>query len=101
MILNLLFSFINLGPCIFKLSKNSNKFKDISNQFVSSWKHRSKAIPGIHTIYKIFPDKQIISRYNKYRDYIESLRSLEGKSFRQQRNMTKGNEQRRFHGTKM
>src|SRR4051794_14505276 len=48
----------NLGPCIFKLSKNGNKFKDISNQFISSWKHKNKPIPKIHTIYKIFLDKE-------------------------------------------
>ncbi|RGB33356.1 hypothetical protein C1646_654462 [Rhizophagus diaphanus] len=91
------------GPCIFKLSKQGNKFKDISNQFMSSWKHENKAIPEIHTIYKIFPEKQIISRYNNYRDYIENLRRLEGRPFPKGdgRVMTKGNEQRRFHGTRM
>jgi len=58
----------------------------------------------MHTIYKIFLDKEIISRYNKYRNYIESLRRLEGRPFPKgdgKRAMTKGNEQRRFHGTKM
>ncbi|GBC08148.1 hypothetical protein RclHR1_07930005 [Rhizophagus clarus] len=91
------------GPCIFKLSKQGNKFKDISNQFISSWKHKKKAIPEIHTIYKIFPNEQIISRYNNYRDSIESLRRLEGRPFPKGngRVMTKGNEQRRFHGTRM
>ncbi|RIA79234.1 hypothetical protein C1645_841192 [Glomus cerebriforme] len=92
------------GPCIFKLSKRGNKFKDILNQFISSWKHRNKAVPEIHTIYKIFPDKQIISRYNEYQDYIENLRRLEGRPFPKGdggRTMTKGNEQRRFHGTRM
>lgn len=97
----LLFSY--LGPCIFKLSKQGNKFKDISNQFMSSWKHENKVMPEIHTIYKIFPEKQIISRYNNYRDTIESLRRLDGKPFPKGdgRVMTKGNEQRRFHGTRM
>ncbi|CAG8533997.1 13634_t:CDS:2 [Funneliformis mosseae] len=92
------------GPCVIKLSKHSDKYEDVSNQFEYSWKHVSKALPRIHTIYKIFPDEQIKSLYNVHRNYIEKLRKLEGRPFPKgdgKRLMTKGNEQRRFHGTKM
>ncbi|CAI2174729.1 1670_t:CDS:2 [Funneliformis geosporum] len=92
------------GPCVFKLSKTSEKYEDVSNQFENSWKHVSKVLPRIHTIYKLFLDEQIKSQYNEHRENIEKLRKLEGRPFPKgdgKRLMTKGNEQRRFHGTIM
>ncbi|CAG8550022.1 2864_t:CDS:2 [Diversispora eburnea] len=91
--------------CLRWVEENGDKkFNDITNQFTSSWNHKYKATPSVHAVYKIFPNNEIITRYNKYRDHIESLRKCEGKQFPKgngQRLMTKGNEQRRFHGTRM
>jgi hypothetical protein len=43
-------------------------------------------------------------QYNAYKDEVEKIQQLEGKPFPKgdgRRTMSVGNEQRRFHGTKM
>ncbi|CAG8772533.1 7159_t:CDS:2, partial [Acaulospora morrowiae] len=91
-------------PCIYRLSDQSNKFKDISRQFTDSWNHKFIKTPSVHAIYKIFPSQEVINNYKAYREYVESKRRCEGRLFPKgdgRRLMTKGNEQRRFHGTRM
>ncbi|CAG8700811.1 732_t:CDS:2 [Cetraspora pellucida] len=85
---------------------NGQKFKDISNQFTSSWKHKNKPIPSVYAVYKIFPNQDLVFKYNDYQDYVEKRRGFgyKGRPFPkgdESRKMTRGNEQRRFHGTRM
>ncbi|CAG8458216.1 9554_t:CDS:2 [Gigaspora rosea] len=85
---------------------NGRKFKDISNQFSSSWKHKNKPIPNVYAVYKIFPNHDLVTKYNDYRNYVENRRGFgyKGRPFPkgdENRTMTRGNEQRRFHGTRM
>ncbi|KAG9291256.1 hypothetical protein G9A89_021758 [Geosiphon pyriformis] len=95
-----------IAPCLLNLPTSGQKFKDISNQFVKSWRHSHKPIPEVTAIWKIYCSETLIKRYNQYRDAVEQAQQLWGKPFPKgdglrRRTMTAGNEQRRFHGTKM
>ncbi|RHZ71895.1 hypothetical protein Glove_249g3 [Diversispora epigaea] len=94
----------NKAPCLLKLPANSQKYKDVTNQFQLAWKHPHKNIPEIDSIWKIFCTNEMNVRYNIYREEVERNQKLEGKPFPKgggNRLMSAGNEQRRFHGTKM
>ncbi|RIA97887.1 hypothetical protein C1645_751053 [Glomus cerebriforme] len=94
----------NNAPCILKLPQNADKYKDVHNQFVLAWKHPHKQVPPIHAIWKIYCSNLLNSQYNAYRTEVEKIQRLEGKPFPKgdgRRTMSAGNEQRRFHGTKM
>ncbi|CAG8658708.1 6602_t:CDS:2 [Ambispora leptoticha] len=97
---------IKNAPCLLNLPTNGQKFKDISNQFIKSWKHAHKPLPDVTAIWKIYCSEAMNKRYNAYRDAVEYQQKLAGKPFpkgdgMRRRTMTAGNEQRRFHGTKM
>ncbi|CAG8443227.1 10306_t:CDS:2 [Ambispora gerdemannii] len=94
------------APCLLNLPTNGQKFKDISNQFVKTWKHAHKPVPDVTSVWKIYCGEAMNNRYNAYRDAVERKQQLAGKPFprgdgMRRREMTAGNEQRRFHGTKM
>ncbi|CAG8552236.1 4824_t:CDS:2 [Diversispora eburnea] len=94
----------NKAPCLFKLPANSQKYRDVTNQFRLAWKHPHKNVPEIESIWKIFCTSEMNIRYNIYREEVERNQKLEGKPFPKgdgSRLMSAGNEQRRFHGTKM
>ena len=93
-----------LAPCLLKLPPNADKYKDVHNQFVAAWKHPHKQTPQIYAIWKIFCKDVMNHNYNVYRAEVERVQQLEGKPFPKgdgRRTMSVGNEQRRFHGTKM
>jgi hypothetical protein len=87
-----------------KLPQNAEKYRDVHNQFVAAWKHPHKQVPPIHAIWKIYCNNLLNNKYNSYRTEVEGIQQLEGKPFPKgdgRRTMSMGNEQRRFHGTKM
>ncbi|CAI2162494.1 10859_t:CDS:2 [Funneliformis geosporum] len=91
-------------PCLLKLPQNAEKYKDVLNQFKIAWKHPHKRVPQVHSIWKIYCNNILNNRYNAYKAEVESIQQLKGKPFPKgegQRTMSVGNEQRRFHGTKM
>lgn len=91
------------APIILKLPINNQKYKDVSNQFIQAWKHPNKNLPEIDSIWKIYCTEILNSRYGRYREKVEAKQLLAGKPFpkgNDQRLMSAGNEQRRFHGTK-
>ncbi|CAG8504751.1 5742_t:CDS:2 [Acaulospora morrowiae] len=83
---------------------NGQKYRDIMNQFRIAWKHPHKSIPEVDSVWKIYCTEDINARYNIYRAEVEQEQQLAGKPFPKgdgRRLMSAGNEQRRFHGTKM
>ncbi|CAG8493993.1 3347_t:CDS:2, partial [Funneliformis mosseae] len=91
-------------PCLFKLPVNAEKYKDVLNQFKMAWRHPHKRVPQVHSIWKIYCNDILNNKYNTYKAEVERMHQLEGKPFPKgegQRTMSVGNEQRRFHGTKM
>ncbi|CAG8478798.1 28710_t:CDS:10 [Dentiscutata erythropus] len=93
----------NNAPMILKLPEDNQKYKDVSNQFIQSWKHPEKDLPEIYSIWKIYCTETLSSQYRLYREKVEGKQLLSGKPFpkgNSQRLMSAGNEQRRFHGTK-
>ncbi|CAB4408715.1 unnamed protein product [Rhizophagus irregularis] len=94
----------NNAPCLLKLPQNSEKYRDVHNQFVNAWKHPHKQVPSIHAIWKIYCNSLLNGQYNAYKAEVEKIQQLEGKPFPKgegRRIMSAGNEQRRFHGTKL
>ncbi|CAG8800826.1 15552_t:CDS:2, partial [Racocetra persica] len=92
------------APCMLKLPANSQKYKDIAKQFKDAWKHPHKSVPEISKVWKIYCTEALTSRYRLYREEVEKNQQLAGKPFPKgdaKRLMSAGNEQRRFHGTKM
>ncbi|CAG8591629.1 32356_t:CDS:2 [Gigaspora margarita] len=92
------------APCMLKLPANSQKYKDVAKQFKDAWKHPHKLTPEISKIWKIYCPEAMVSRYRLYREEVERQQQLAGKPFPKgdgKRLMSAGNEQRRFHGTKM
>ncbi|RIB17971.1 hypothetical protein C2G38_2131873 [Gigaspora rosea] len=92
------------APCMLKLPANSQKYKDVAKQFKDAWKHPHKVTPEISKIWKIYCPEAMVSRYRLYREEVERQQQLAGKPFPRgdgKRLMSAGNEQRRFHGTKM
>jgi hypothetical protein len=71
---------------------------------VNAWKHPHKQVPSIHAIWKIYCNSLLNGQYNAYKAEVEKIQQLEGKPFPKgegRRIMSAGNEQRRFHGTKL
>jgi hypothetical protein len=71
---------------------------------VGAWKHPHKQVPSIHAIWKIYCNNLLNSQYNAYKAEVEKIQQLGGKPFPKgdgRRIMSVGNEQRRFHGTKL
>ncbi|CAG8702352.1 10012_t:CDS:2 [Racocetra fulgida] len=82
----------------------SSEFCDIGKQFKDAWKHPHKPVPEISKVWKIYCTEALASRYRLYREEVEKNQQLAGKPFPRgdaKRLMSAGNEQRRFHGTKM
>ncbi|CAG8481935.1 15687_t:CDS:2 [Cetraspora pellucida] len=92
------------APCMLKLPANSQKYKDVAKQFKDAWKHPHKPTPEISKVWKIYCTEALVSRYRLYREEVEKQQQLAGKPFPKgdgRRLMSAGNEQRRFHGTKI
>ncbi|CAG8734321.1 8295_t:CDS:2 [Gigaspora margarita] len=66
----------NNTPIYPNFQTKDEKFKDISNQILFSWKYKNKPIPNVYAVYKIFPNHDLVTKYNDYRNYVENRRDF-------------------------
>jgi len=82
------------GPMLLEIPAGHDTFKDVAHQFKVSWRHAA-TVPHVRRVYKIVSSPSSLAKYNAYRAAVEAR----GK-FASQSNMTAGNENRRWHGTR-
>jgi hypothetical protein len=81
------------APGIIEIAEENETFKSVSQQFKRSWRHTTTC-PKVRAIYKIVSAKQILDKYNAYRDSVEARGNFTAV------NRPPGNENRRWHGTR-
>lgn len=81
------------GPLVLKVPVDHDRFRSVARQFQDSWRHRS-SIPPVRGVYMIQPPREVVDQYKEYREEVE------GRGHFTAQNLTKGNEHRRWHGTK-
>ncbi|EAU83112.2 hypothetical protein CC1G_11638 [Coprinopsis cinerea okayama7 len=82
------------GPAILEVPNGHVTFKSVADQFKASWRHVGSTCPTVRRIYKIILPPTTLANYEKYRDAVEA----KGQFVAQGR--SKGNENRRWHGTR-
>ncbi|KAJ3011920.1 hypothetical protein HKX48_006566, partial [Thoreauomyces humboldtii] len=89
-------------PCLKLLDPKSSAYKSVADQFDSTWRHpmNIKAKGNIYAVYKIQVRPDIMKRYDAYREKVEASGKFSGKK-NGTKVLTRGNEQRRFHGTSL
>ncbi|KZT66592.1 hypothetical protein DAEQUDRAFT_730004 [Daedalea quercina L-15889] len=75
------------APLILSIGEEMASFKDVSKQFLDSWKHK-KALPSVVKIWKIYCNKSHTDNFFSYKGAIERKIGQTG-----------GNSRRRWHGT--
>ncbi|KAM9970146.1 hypothetical protein ACTFIR_001991 [Dictyostelium discoideum] len=86
---------------ITKIEPTDPKYVDVSKQFTSKWNHKDSLhlYPTVKHIYKVNVNADVVDRFSKKRDEIETRGNF-SKGLHKGQPMTSGNEKRRFHGTK-
>ncbi|KAL1666938.1 hypothetical protein GGF50DRAFT_125280 [Schizophyllum commune] len=84
---------LDKGPLVLKVPVDHDRFRSVARQFQDSWRHRT-SIPAVRQIYFIQPPREIVNQYKQYREEVESRGHFTAQG------LTKGNENRRWHGTK-
>ncbi|TFY67841.1 hypothetical protein EVG20_g3799 [Dentipellis fragilis] len=82
------------NPGIEELAQGTRDHQSIVDQFRASWRHPTPC-PVIKKIYRIRGKPSAVSAYEAYRANLESV----GHFTSQNKNMTEGNEERRWHGS--
>lgn len=83
----------NAETTLQRLSTTDEDYEDVKDQFVQKWLHDSP-VPRITAIYRIRLPRVHTREYTLYREYVEMKGQFTS------RGLTKGNERRRFHGTR-
>ncbi|KAE9387030.1 ADP-ribosylation [Gymnopus androsaceus JB14] len=81
------------GPMILEVPAGHVTFKNVSDQFKTSWRHPGTKCPSVKHVYKIVSPQSSLAAYNTYKDAVEARGQFipAGRSA--------GNEKRRWHGT--
>ncbi|KAG1746928.1 hypothetical protein EDB19DRAFT_1894129 [Suillus lakei] len=94
------------APQLLEIPSYHDDYTNVENQFYASWRSTGTVCPTVQHIYKIVVPSNISKRYENYRSVLFQSAEVESRGhFAGQRSfngktMTKGNENRRWHGTK-
>jgi len=78
---------IEAAPTILEVSSTDQIYEDVTKQFQEQWRHQT-AIPSVVAIWKIFTDKEVANKFDRYKLSVERRTGEDG-----------GNSRRRWHGT--
>ncbi|KAL1740194.1 hypothetical protein HDZ31DRAFT_47990, partial [Schizophyllum fasciatum] len=84
---------LDKGPLVLQVPVDHDRFRSVARQFQDSWKHGTPT-PPVRQIYFIQPPRKVVDQYKEYREDVESRGHFTAQK------LTKGNEHRRWHGTK-
>lgn len=81
------------APAIIKVPEDHKTYKSVESQFKQTWRHKTTC-PEVKVIYKIVVSEASLKQYQQYLEAVEARGNFiaMGKS--------RGNENRRWHGTK-
>ncbi|KAF9790543.1 hypothetical protein BJ322DRAFT_999764 [Thelephora terrestris] len=84
---------LKMAPVIIEVPKDHENYKSVKKQFTRSWRHDTTC-PKVKRVYKIIVTEASLNQYQVYLDSVEARGDFlaTGKS--------RGNENRRWHGTK-
>lgn len=84
---------LSSAPAIIEVPKDHKNYKSVESQFKQTWRHTT-ACPEVRAVYKIIVTETSLRQYQQYLDSVEAKGNFVamGKS--------RGNENRRWHGTK-
>ncbi|KAG1746935.1 ADP-ribosylation [Suillus lakei] len=88
------------APQLLEIPSYHDDYTNVENQFYAAWRGTGTARPTVQHIYKIVVPSNISKRYEDYRAKVESQGHFAGQRSSNGKTMTKGNENRRWHGTK-
>jgi len=80
------------SPTIIEVPKDHERYKSVASQFRQKWLHNNTC-PEVRAVYKVVSPRANIARYELY------LNRVEAKGNFVAQNKTRGNENRRWHGT--
>ncbi|KAF9790539.1 hypothetical protein BJ322DRAFT_999426 [Thelephora terrestris] len=86
-------SAMRLAPFIIKVPEDHATYKSVETQFQQSWRHNTTC-PAVKAVYKIICTKASLDKYQRYLDDVEFRGNFLAKE------SSRGNERRRWHGTK-
>ncbi|KAF5370433.1 hypothetical protein D9615_009748 [Tricholomella constricta] len=78
------------GPMLLEVLKGDDIYESVADQFRTSWRHSNKQCPPVRHVYKIIMSNSSMASYKAYRAQVDA----------RGRFPTKGNENRRWHGTR-
>jgi len=83
---------LQMAPMIVEVPSDHDRYKSVESQFQKKWMHNNKC-PEVRAIYKIVNTTANLAKYEQYLDRVEAKGNFvsQGKS--------RGNENRRWHGT--
>jgi hypothetical protein len=86
-------SALSKAPAIIQVPEDHKNYKSAEKQFKHTWRHNT-ACPDVKAVYKIIVTEASLTQYQEYLESVEARGNFValGKS--------KGNENRRWHGTK-
>ncbi|KAJ3720500.1 hypothetical protein FB446DRAFT_323999 [Lentinula raphanica] len=82
------------GPTVLEVPAGHVTFKDVAEQFKSSWRHVGTKCPTVKRVYKIVSTQSSLAAYNAYKATVEARGQFVAAG------RSAGNENRRWHGTK-
>ncbi|KAF9790516.1 hypothetical protein BJ322DRAFT_1036993 [Thelephora terrestris] len=80
-------------PVIVEVPEDHENYKSVEKQFKQSWRHKTTC-PEVQAIYKIIVAEASLRQYQQYQDSVEGRGNFVAKG------KSRGNENRRWHGTK-
>jgi len=83
---------IKEAPMIVKVPEDHERYKSVASQFRKKWLHNKKC-PEVREIYKIVSTTESLEKYQQYLDQLEARGNFSS------RKKSRGNENRRWHGT--
>lgn len=81
------------APVIIVVPEDHRSYKSVVSQFKLTWRHNTTC-PEVKAVYKIIVSEASLKQYQQYLEDVESRNNFTGVG------KTRGNENRRWHGTK-
>ncbi|KAF9790498.1 hypothetical protein BJ322DRAFT_999170 [Thelephora terrestris] len=82
----------SVAPMIIEVPKDHERYKGVESQFRKKWQHNNNC-PEVRAIYKIVGTAESLEKYEQY------INKIEAKGNYASQGKTRGNENRRWHGT--
>lgn len=84
---------LSKAPVIIEIPRDHKNYRSVETQFTQSWRH-STACPEVKAVYKVITTEASLQQYRQYLDGVETRGNFAAMG------MPRGNEKRRWHGTK-